>query len=150
MDGDVSIAGPGERGRPFRKGESGNPAGRRPGCRNRATREAEILLEGEAPRLTRKAIELALAGNERALRLCLERLIAPRRERAVAIDLPPVESAADLGAAVGAIAAALRQGAITPREAVAAAQVIAIFVRAIETSDFERRLDQLETATRMA
>jgi hypothetical protein len=67
------------RGRPFAKGQSGNPAGRRRGCRNKATRAAEAYLDGEAETLARKAVELALAGNALALRLCLERTIAPRR-----------------------------------------------------------------------
>jgi hypothetical protein len=32
-------------GQLFQKGQSGNPSGRRPGCRNRATLAAEVLLE---------------------------------------------------------------------------------------------------------
>jgi hypothetical protein len=32
----------------FQKGRSGNPAGRRAGCRNRATFAAEVLLAGFA------------------------------------------------------------------------------------------------------
>src|SRR5437867_3201999 len=55
-------------GRLFQKGRSGNPGGRRPGCRNRVTQTAEVLLEGEAEALTRKAIELALEGDTTALR----------------------------------------------------------------------------------
>ena len=39
------------RGRPFPKGQSGNPAGRPRGSSNRATRAAEMLLEGEATAL---------------------------------------------------------------------------------------------------
>ena len=70
------------RGRPFPKGQSGNPAGRPRGSSNRATRAAEMLLDGEATALTRKAVELALAGDQAALRLCLDRTVAPRRERA--------------------------------------------------------------------
>ncbi|HMD66380.1 MAG TPA: DUF5681 domain-containing protein [Stellaceae bacterium] len=50
------------RGRPFQKGQSGNPAGRARGSINPATRAAELLLDGEATALTRKAVELALAG----------------------------------------------------------------------------------------
>jgi hypothetical protein len=34
----------------FQKGRPGNPAGRRAGCRNRATLAAEVLLEGQAER----------------------------------------------------------------------------------------------------
>lgn len=63
-----------QRGRPFPKGVSGNPAGRKAGTRNRATMAAEALLDGEAEALTRKAVELALQGDTVALRLCLERL----------------------------------------------------------------------------
>ena len=59
----------------FAKGHSGNPAGKPPGCRHRATRAAEALLAGEAGALTRKAIETALQGDVAALRLCLERLL---------------------------------------------------------------------------
>jgi hypothetical protein len=63
----------------FRKGRSGNPKGRPAGARNKATQTAELLLDGEAEALTRRAVELALAGDGMALRLCLERIIPPRR-----------------------------------------------------------------------
>jgi hypothetical protein len=65
----------------FQKGRSGNPAGRQRGCRNRATLAAEVLLEGEAEALTRRAIELALEGDTTALKLCLERIVPQRRSR---------------------------------------------------------------------
>jgi hypothetical protein len=61
------------RGRPFVKGQSGNPAGRRPGCRNRATLAAEQLLDGEAEALVRKAVELALAGDPVRARTALRK-----------------------------------------------------------------------------
>src|SRR6266581_383288 len=88
------------RGRPFQKGQSGNPAGRPLGSINRSTRAAMQLLDGEAEALTRKAIELALAGDPVALRLCLERIVGVRRGRPVdlvgALALPPLASAGDL------------------------------------------------------
>src|SRR5712691_6144293 len=51
------------RGRPFEPGQSGNPSGRPKGARNKATLVVEALLENEAEALTRKVIDLALAGN---------------------------------------------------------------------------------------
>ena len=56
-----------KRGRPFEKGQSGNPAGKPRGTRSRLTQAAEALLDGEAEKLTRKAIELALQGDIAAL-----------------------------------------------------------------------------------
>ena len=77
-----------QRGRPFVKGQSGCPAGKPKGARHRTTLAAEALLDGEAEVLTRKAIELALAGDSPALRLCLDRILPPRRERPVRFALP--------------------------------------------------------------
>src|SRR6516225_7111492 len=81
------------RGRPFEKGRSGNPAGRQLGSRNRATLAAATLLAGESEALTRKAVEMALAGDPTAMRLCMERVLPPCRERTIKFGLPPIEGA---------------------------------------------------------
>jgi len=117
VDG-VSRKPPGRaRGRPFERGRSGNPAGRRTGSCNKATEAAAALLAGESEALTRKAVELALVGDPTAMRLCLERILPACRERAVKFALPPIESAADIAAAMKAVTSALADGAITPGEA---------------------------------
>ena len=89
-----------QRGKPFRKGASGNPAGKRKGTRHRTTRAVEALLEGEAEDLTRKAIEFAKAGDMAALRLCLERIAPPRKDRPIAFRLRPIKTAAEAAAAM--------------------------------------------------
>ena len=122
------------RGRPFEKGRSGNPAGRRPGSRNKATLAAAALLAGESEALTRKAVELALAGDPMAMRLCIERLLPPCRERIVKFILPPIESVSDISAAMRAVTSALAKGDITPGEAATIAGVVETFARAIETT----------------
>ena len=129
----------------FKPGQCGNPAGRRPGSRNKATESAELLLEGEAEALTRKAVELALGGDPVALRLCLDRLIPPRRARKVQLDnAPPVCDIGELAPTMAAITAAATTGEITPGEAAALARVVEIYARAVEVTDFDRRLRQLE------
>ncbi len=97
------------RGRPFRKGRSGNPAGRPPGARNRGAQFAETFLGDQAEALTRKAVELALGGDPGALRLCLERIVAPRRERTVRLPLPVMRDAAGLADAMAVVSAAARR-----------------------------------------
>ena len=94
MNEELSPKPPGRvRGRPFEKDRSCNPLGRRVGCRDKTTIAAAAPLAGEAETLTRKAVELALVGDPTALRLCLERVLPPCRDRIVKFALPPVESA---------------------------------------------------------
>ena len=130
----------------FVKGQSGNPSGRTPGCRNQATRIAEALLDGDVEALTQKAVALALDGNAAALRLCFDRIIAPRRARPVHLDLPPIAEPADVAAAMAAVTAAVAEGAITPAEGAEVGMVVETYLRALEASDFDRRLKALEAA----
>jgi hypothetical protein len=132
------------RGRPYEKGRSSNSAGRRTGSRNKATLAAAALLAGESEALTRKAVELALVGDPTSMRRCLERILPPCGERTVKFELPSIESAADIAQAMKAVTSALAGGEITPGEASTIAAVVDTFVRAIETSDFDRRLQELE------
>ncbi len=131
-------------GRPFKKGKSGNPAGRPQGSRNKATLAIDELLDGEADKLTRKAVELAMEGDTTALRLCLERLCPPRKDRPVSFDLPTMETPVDAVAAMAALLAAVAQGEVTPGEAQTIAAVIEAQRRVIECEDHERRLRALE------
>src|SRR5437016_1803944 len=128
----------------FRKGRSGNPKGRPPGARNKATEIAELLLDGEAAALTRKAVERALEGDALALRLCLDRIIPARRGRAVQLAVRPMRGTADLGRTMAAVTTAATQGVITPGEAADLARVVEIHVRAVEATDFDRRLREIE------
>jgi hypothetical protein len=74
-------------------------------------------LEGEAEALTRKAIELALAGDTTALRLCLERVVPPRKDRPISLELPVINSADGANQAMRVVLAAVSEGRITPSEA---------------------------------
>jgi Family of unknown function (DUF5681) len=135
---------PKQRGRPFHKGCSGNPQGRPPGARNAATVIAEQLLEGEAATITRKAIELAKQGDLTALRLCLERIVPPRRDRPVHFAVPALNSADDARKAMAAITTAVASGELTPNEAAELSRLIEGYVKAIEATEIERRLRLLE------
>jgi hypothetical protein len=128
----------------FQKGQSGNPAGRRAGSRNKASLAVEALLDGEAEKLSRKAVEMALDGNPVALRLCLERIAPPRRGRSVNLDIGPVSSGSDLAGAQAKVLAAMADGEITIEEAADAARVIEAVGSAYERRELEVRLVALE------
>jgi hypothetical protein len=138
-----------EEGR-FVKGRSGNPAGRAAGTRNRATVLAEQLFDGATAALANKAVAMALDGDAVALRLCIGRIIAPRRHRPTSFALPPLHRAADLAPAMAAIAAAVAEGEISTGEAWELSQLVDTFIRAIEAGEFDTRLQRLEAVSGIA
>ena len=87
---------------------------------------------------------MALAGDPTAMRLCMERVLPPCRERTVKCSLPPIEGALteersgpstrEVSLAMNAVTSALARGEITPGEAKTVAGVVDTFVRAIETT----------------
>jgi hypothetical protein len=133
-----------QQGGRFEKGRSGNPRGRPLGSRNTATMAAEELLQGEAERLTRKCIELALSGDTVALKLCLERIYPARKDRPVAFPLPPIASARDAAEIAAAVAQAVAAGHVTPSEAAEIAKVVDVYVRAYQTAELDDRTARVE------
>jgi Family of unknown function (DUF5681) len=128
------------RGRPFARGNPGRP----PGARHKATLAAEALLDGEAEALTRKAIDQALAGDTVALRLCLERILPPRKERPLRLALPALTNATDATNALAMVAEKVAEGELTPDEGAGVNAVINHYLKAVEITDLERRLKALE------
>src|SRR5216684_1803048 len=85
-----------ERGR-FLPGQSGNPAGKVPGTRNRAALDSE-----DGPAMARVIIDKAIAGDVVTARFCVDRLEPRPRSRAIAIDLPEGTRVSDIVAAYDA------------------------------------------------
>src|SRR5262245_61563752 len=129
---------------PFEKGESGNPAGRPRGSRNRATLLMESLLADDAEAIGRKAIAMAKQGDMADIRLCMDRLLQGTKGHPGAFELPPLEKPADSVAAAAEIVAAVAAGELTPSEAAELAKVVDVYVRAIATTAFDERLTKLE------
>jgi hypothetical protein len=128
----------------FQPGQSGNPAGRPPGVRNKATVIAEELFDGEVEAIVRRAIDKAKEGDMAAVRLCLDRVAPRRRGCAVAFGLPPLVTAADAVTAMAAIVAGLGNGELTPAEASELAKLVERYTRALESSTLEARITKLE------
>jgi hypothetical protein len=132
----------------FQKGQSGNPAGRPRGSRNKASIRMQELLEQKAEQLVNKAVDMAVAGNIGALRLCLDRLVPAGKYHPLLCEMPPLAKAADAVAAIAGIASAAVAGDVTADEAAKLAKVISLYVNTLEAREFEDRLAQLERSDR--
>jgi len=131
----------------FQKGQSGNPAGRPRGSRNKASLRMQEMLEQRAEELVNKLVAMAVAGNIGALRLCLDRLVPARRNEPLFCELPPLAKAADAAvAATAAIVSAAAAGDVTADEAAKLAKVISLYIDSLEAHQFEDRLAKLEGA----
>lgn len=122
---------------------AGNP-GKPRGTRHKATQAALALLDGEAGALTRKAVEMALAGDTTALRLCLERIAPPRRDAPVQFTLPRMATALDAAKAAGAVLEAVAAGELTPTEGAHLMALVETYRRTLETTELEARVAALE------
>jgi hypothetical protein len=124
----------------FEKGQSGNPAGRPLGSRNKATILAEAMFQGEAEAIIQMAINKPKEGDMTAIRLCLERVFPRLRDRATVFDLPPINDAPE---ALATIVEGVRGGEITAAEGCELSKLVDHYLRALEAKDFEQRLDTL-------
>jgi len=92
----------------WKKGQSGNPAGKAPGTLNKKTR-VSLALDAAAEDVTHAVIEAARNGDIAAARLVLERVKPPLRPQAelVEFDLDPT---APLSTQAQAVLSAVAQG----------------------------------------
>ena len=136
-----------ERGR-FVAGQSGNPAGKAPGTRNRATLLRAALDGPDGPAMARVVIDKALGGDVVTARFVLDRLEPRPRSRPVEIDLPEGVRARDVLAAFDATVRAMASGEITPDEAVQVTRVLDGRLRAIEAARREEARDERRAASK--
>jgi hypothetical protein len=100
----------------------------------------------EAPRPCRKLeyIRPAKAGDTCALRLCLDRLMPPQRDRCVYFDLPPNANLEGISQGITSIAAAISEGKITPQEGEVLFRILSGHANIMVSLDLERRVQKLE------
>jgi hypothetical protein len=128
----------------IQRGQSGNPAGRRPGARNRVTALAQRMMDADAEPVILALIKAAKNGDVAAIKLVLERVAPLPRNRPVQFSMPPIETPADLGPALAAILRAASDGEMSPDEATAFASLVESRRRQIETIELEARVSALE------
>ncbi len=135
-----------QRGKPFAKGQSGNPMGKPKGCKNHSTRLALELAQGQLENIMQNLINLALDGDLTAMKLLLDKVLPNSRERALPqLDLSITENTKDLPKLSAEIINAVASGMITPTEGEKLNALLASHAQIIATADFEERLKKLES-----
>lgn len=127
----------------WKKGQSGNPAGRPKGTPNPQARLRKLI---DVEEIVRKLQAKALEGNTRAAELLLERALPPLRAVAEPVELPGLSDAATLTAKAECIVALTAAGKLSPDVATAMLSAIGQLAKATEIDDLTRRLEALEKA----
>lgn len=128
----------------WKPGESGNPAGRTPGSGEVAKLRA--ALAERLPAIIERLIRQAEQGNLAAMRLLLERTIAPlkTREEAAPLTLPDGTLTEQGRAVLGAVAA----GELAPGQGAALLASLGTLAKLTESDELSRRIDALESRSR--
>jgi len=124
----------------WKPGESGNPAGRKPGTGDVASLRAAI--GARVPAILETLATAALAGDVGAARLLLERVIPPLKasEEAAPLALPDGSLTEQGRAVLGAVAA----GELAPGQGAALLGAIGTLARVVELDELARRVAALE------
>ena len=133
-------------GSPFQPGNTFG-RGRPQGSRNKATIALQKMLDDRGESITRKCSLMAMKGDATAMRLCMERLIPPRKDQPVKFKLPLVRTAAEVAEAVSVVLQAVSRGQLTPAEGQMIAAILEGRRRVIETEEHEARIRALESGS---
>jgi hypothetical protein len=131
------------RGRPFLVGNT-QSRGRPKGSPNKTTAIWQGLAGQYGEAVQRKCLALALQGDPTAMRLCMERMVAPLRNPPVHLRLPSVDTQAGIAKAMNDVLQAAARGQITPEQAQTLANVVEMRRKALESVELEARLKELE------
>lgn len=125
----------------WRKGESGNPNGRKPGTGKVAKLRDSIATH--IPDIISQMVNKAKDGDVQAARLLLERVIPPLKsmEQSVSIALPENATLSEQGQV---IIQSIANGALTPSQGQALLSGLGSQARLIEITELEERITALE------
>jgi uncharacterized small protein (DUF1192 family) len=128
----------------WKKGQSGNSYGANAGKRHRATLLAQQLFQGESDEICRAVIAQAKKGCVISQRLCLERIAPALKTYPISFKLPELHTIADAQAAIASIVAGTASGEILADEAMVLTNIVATFIKAVDTAEIDTRIAALE------
>jgi hypothetical protein len=130
----------------WKPGESGNPAGRKPGSGEVAKMRAAMA--EHLPALVAVLVERALSGDIGAARLLLERTVAPLKasEEAAPVTLPD----GTLTEQGRAVLVAVASGELAPGQGAALLASLGTLAKLTEADELSRRIEALEARNALA
>jgi hypothetical protein len=129
---------------PFQKGQSGNPAGRRPGLIDKRQRIAQAF-EADGAEIAKVVIEAAKKGDMQAATLVLSRLSPPMKPRAerVRFDLDVTQP---LAAQAAQVISAVATGQLDTESAQTVLTCLGTYAALVQSDELQSRLAALERA----
>ena len=127
---------------PFKKGQSGNPAGRPKGLRDRRAALCYKLTR-QLPDILKTLATAAKGGDIPAAKLILERTLPALKSAAETLTLRVPETLAGQGRVV---MEAVALGQISPDEALKLMQAVGAQLRIVEAEEMAKRIEALEQA----
>ena len=131
----------------FQAGQSGNPAGRPKGSRNKRPSALRALIGAEAEEMIRVLASAARNGNVTAARALLDRVLPPIRSAFLDLQLPST-SERPLAEAADAVIQAVSDGTLTPSDAIQLGGLLKLRAELTDLAELERRLANLEAELR--
>jgi hypothetical protein len=129
----------------FKKGQSGNPSGRKKGrIDRRVAWRAE--LGKELPDVIARLTELAKSGDLDAIRIYMSRTCPPMRASGPAVALPALARARTTADQARAVIDAIAMGKLSPDQGADLLGALASASRVIADVEIARRLEALEAA----
>ena len=125
-------------------GEVRNPNGRPKGSRNKASQLLDQLGQNSAKEILQAVIDRAKVDDNYAANLVLNCVWPARKSNPVQIELPNIETAADVTKALDAVLAAVAAGEIDPDEAAQIGALLEAKRKSVETMELEARIAALE------
>jgi hypothetical protein len=126
----------------FKPGQSGNPAGRKPGVIDRRQRIAQFF-EGDGVEIAKVVIDAAKKGDMQAAALILNRVAPPARARAERVNFS-LDTSQPLAAQAAAVVQSIADGLLAPDEAQAVLACLSTYASLVQADQLDARLKELE------
>ena len=87
---------------------------------------------------------MAIEGDTAAMKICMDRLVPPRKSRPITIQLPDTKTAVGVADAQSTVVKTVAEGELTIEEGLVLSNILEARRKSIESSEFDTRLNKLE------